>query len=98
MTSSPNIVYPVGTNGLSDQLLRMPGVSQYYVSGYAAPVLPLRRRTREFEFRRVGKPVICKVAVVSFTVVEAVKSSVGSIFFCRPAPSKLMRLLVEKVS
>jgi hypothetical protein len=38
LTSSPNIVYPVGTNGLPDQLLRMPGVSQYYVSGYTVPV------------------------------------------------------------
>jgi hypothetical protein len=26
-------------NGLPDQLLRMPGVSQYYVSGYAAPAI-----------------------------------------------------------
>ncbi len=42
-----------------------------------------------------ARPVICMVAVVSPIVVCAVKSSVGSILFCSPAPLKLTRPSVK---
>jgi hypothetical protein len=39
-TNSPGLVYPVGTNGLPQQLQAMPGVCSYFVSGYTTG-LPL---------------------------------------------------------
>lgn len=37
-TSSPGIVFPVGTSVLPSNLQQMPGAVSYFVSGYTVPV------------------------------------------------------------